>query len=292
MNYSAETFEFDSTPPRESNSINNGELVRCLVLDFGHPTSYLKALAEENKTAKGQADSLGFDYEEKKPSFKDGGIMAKVAVVYRIDNKQPVFGTAKTPVQPSYSCYSQITMLPPSVIYEKGWSSFTKGLMNVKKDGSFVIGGILPSAFPAIDWNTKQPDPAKEKERKSKWQEILEAYQEMTEEQAHLWLLRRLAQRFLFVSETSEHHSLLKPTTGLVFEARVRKKDGSFMFDFERFQWDKETKQYVIYGNPFAYIDQESIEIATNIIAEREVQALQREHAKAQKEEEYDDIPF
>lgn len=294
MNY--ETFDFDSAPPtREYNTIADGELVRCLVLDFGYPTAYLKTLAEENKAAKEQAENLGLDFEEKKPSFKEGGVMAKVAIIYRFDKKEAVFGTGKTPVQPDYSCYTQISMMPPTVIYKKMWSSFTKGLMNVKKDGTFWISSILPNTFEAKNWETGALDPAKEEARQKEWDNIIRSYNELTEEEAHLWLLRKLSARFLFAVERPEGYGIIKPTTGLVFEAKVRRKDKSYLFDLQRFEWDKDVKQYTVYGNPFAYIDEESVKLATQIIAEREIKALQREQAKAEtqaKEAVEDEVPF
>lgn len=294
-----ETFEFDAqaTTGGTNDGIANGEIVKCIILDFGYPSSYLASLKEENEKAKKDAEDMGLDFEEKKPSFKDGGIMAKVAVLERLDTHEKVFriGDNDEYVEPSYTCYTQISMVPPHVVFTKKWSSFGKGLINLKADGSLYIGNIIPSAFEAQDFATKVVIEDKEQERLASWKSLIDSYTQMTELQAHQWLLKALAQRFLLSHKGEKGFALLKPQTGVVFQARVRRKEGSRLFDLERFQWNGDRKQYDIFGSTSAYIDEESVDIASQIIGVRESNRLKRETAKAVKQEKekvLDEVPF
>ena len=300
MDNNFETFDFDFAggSTAEHDGITNGELVKCLLLDSGYPSAYLKALEKENKAAKQSAEDLGLDFEEKKPSFKDGGIMMKVAITERLDNQEKVFilDDKDEFVEPTYACYTQISMLPPSVIYDKGWSSFTKGLLNIKQDGSLFIGSITPSAFPAQNWETKEPDVEKEAERKQAWEKLIAMYNSFTEEQALQWLLKALSQRFLLsYRNNKDQFALLKPQIGVVFEAQVRRKEGSRLFDLQRFEWNKEKRQWDVFGKTGAFVDDESVDIATQLIGIREVNRIKREQEKAikkVKEKVLDEVPF
>lgn len=297
-NFETFDFEFDGGSPTEHNGIANGELVKCLLLDSGYPSAYLKALEEENKAAKQTAEDLGLDFEEKKPSFKDGGIMIKVAITERLGNQEKVFilNDKDEFVEPKYACYTQISMLPPTVIYKKQWSSFTKGLLNVKADGSLYIGNITPSAYLAQDFETKVLDEAKEAERQEAWDKLIAMYNSFTEEQALAWLLKSLAQRFLLSYRNSKgQFALLKPQIGVVFEAQVRRKEGSRLFDLQRFEWNKEKRQWDVFGKVEAFVDDESVDIATQIVGIREVNRIKREQEKAikkVKEKVLDEVPF
>lgn len=291
-------FDFDGGSTAKHGGIANGELVKCILLDFGYPSAYLKTLEEENKAAKQNADDLGLDFEEKKPSFKDGGIMAKVAITERLDSHEKVFilNDKDEFVEPSYACYTQISMLPPTVIYKNGWSSFTKGLLNVKQDGSLYIGNITPSAYIAQDFETKVLDVAKEEERQKNWDSLIQMYTALPEDKALSWLLKSLASRFLLSHRgTNGQFALLKPQTGVVFEARVRRKENSRLFDLERFQWNKDKRQWDVFGKTEAFVDDESVDIATQIIGVREVSRLKRETEKVvkkEKEKVLDEVPF
>ncbi len=297
-NFETFDFDFDGGSSVKHDGIANGELVKCIILDFGFPSAYLKALEEENKAAKQNADDLGLDFEEKKPCYKDGGIMAKVAIIERLDTQEKVFilNDKDEFVEPAYACYTQISMLPPSVIYKNQWSSFTKGLLNVKQDGSLYIGNITPSAYLAQDFETKVLDVAKEEERQKAWDALLKMYKELPEDKAAAWLLRSLASRFLLSHRgTNGQFALLKPQTGVVFEARVRRKDNSRLFDLERFQWNKDKRQWDVFGKTEAYVDDESVDIATQIIGVREVNRIKRETEKVTKKEKekvLDEVPF
>lgn len=298
-------FEFDAgSEPAPKDQINNGELVRCIILDVGHTAAHIKDVEEYNKNAQEQAENLGIEPELRSLSFKEGGVCAKVAVITKLDTGQQVFSMKEDAsgavyTEPSYTCYTQITMPSPLTIYEKGWGSFSKGLMNINHEGRIYINNFIPSAFPVQNWDTKEIIVDKDEERKEMVKSLLDRYKEFSEEQALSWLLKAMAQRFLLASKKETDnglvYSIARPRTGLVFQARVRRKPDSRMFDLERFQWDKDKKEYDIFGDPIAYCDDESVEIAMGIIATREVSKLKREQSKAARDAQIkqdEEVPF
>lgn len=298
--YYEEDFSFD--PPKGNSNgdeLKNGELVRCVLLDSFYPYSYQKELDALNKAEKEKADNLGLEYEPAKPSFKDGGISFNVAVTHRLDNNNPTIdykAIANEVTLPSYHCFTGISAITPKMVFDKGWGSFTKGVLDVKGNGSLYIGKITPDAYPAKNWDTGLPDAEKETARLSSWTDLLKMYSQFTEEEAKNYLLKSLSQRYIFVRKQEDKgFSLIRPRTGVVFEGRVRKKEGTNFFDIERFQWNKDLRQNDIFGSPYAYIDDDSVALAEAIIVQREQDRIareQKEQIKKQKEAALDEVPF
>jgi hypothetical protein len=295
-------FDFDSssvpTANGERDSIANGELLRCIITSFSMPAAYLKDIEEKNTEIEREANITGIDPVLLTPTFKEGGIVAKVAVLFRQTKKD--YGVqwnslTNEVTEPNFVCYTQISMMPPPTIYAKSWSSFTKGLVNMRQDGNPYIGAILPSAWKAEDFTTKVLDPVKEKARLAEVQKVLAEYEALSEIGAERYLRQKLAQRFLLVNNANGKFTLFNPKIGLQFDAQARRKEGANLFDLQRFQWNSDKRQYDIYGNLFASIDDESVQMATDIALHREVKAADKAaervaSVKAVQEEE--EVPF
>lgn len=281
--------------------LENEQLVRCIMLDFGYTSQNVKNIQILNDEAERQAAELGIDAVRHESTFKEGGVMGKVAILQKQVNGGWVdtFGIDKKDglIEPSYATYTQITMLSLPLIYSNRWSLFTKGLNYIDKDGKPRIKGFLPATFPAKDWTTGIVDEDKEATRVQEWQDQLKIYSNLSEEQAHNYLLKHLAQRFILVEKKDDAPGrLMRPRTGVLFEARIRRKDGSRLFDLERFTWNKAKEQYDVYGTLYATIDDESVDMAQKIILLRDGNKAKRSIDKAaniKKFKEYaDEVPF
>lgn len=289
---------FEREAPEYSGSgLKDGDTVRCIVLDRGLSSKGLKDLDAKNEAEAELAKKQGIDPDLIAPTSKNCGIEFNVAITHILgDEPQSLWTSADGRVcEPRFNASTKISMLPPPTIHEGGWNKYTKGFLYFKKGGAIKIGALLPSAFPAKNWDTGEVDAEKEASRLLEWKTALAAYEEAPEDFAERVLRERLAALYVLIDKDTK--KLRGARTGLVFEAKVKRKEGSKYFDLERFKWNKETNEWDIFGSLYSYIDDESKEFASEIIKVRDEGRKQRAEAKQQasaKEvvEVEDEMPF
>lgn len=124
----------------------------------------------------------------------------------------------------------------------------------------------------------------KENDRLAKWTKIANLWSELNEDKAYDELLQGLSRRMLLLTKTDKKATYVAPKPGMLFSAKVNKREGSKYFDLVFFEYDKATKKYNFFADlekdcSFAF-DEETIELAESI---KRANDLAREAYKAKQ---------
>lgn len=289
-----EYFGYSGERTSEYNSFNEGELVKCILLDYGYPTSYLKKLNEENEAIKEESKATDMYIPPKKPSYKEGGLEWKYAIIGRDKNtkivNQKVFIETENGLEvPKISCYGQLLCPVPRMIHEKNLFSFVKGGGNkVYSNGGCDLIYLLPEATGHNDWS----DLAKT-ELEEEWNIIYEKWDALTEEECKTMLNNMFARRMLLCRVGNENkYEYLHPETGMIFQGMIKfytKYHSLVVID----KWDKVKKKFDMYSTfDVKDVTENSLALAKELIQLREENKLKREKEKElSKELEADDEP-
>lgn len=280
--------------------LQNGEIVIGLIVEKTLPRKYLNTYFKEVNEAKKNATLMGTEYVPKHANYKDGGIELTALIMFRSrENRTPdeitieMKRNAKQEIEgivlPDYPCWTKIFQQTPIQIYNSGFDSQQKGgSEKVDKNGNPFINKLLPSAQEATKWVNNKPvklsdiDPDKEPElfdslnieerfRQEEWGKVLNGYKAMSEEQAAKALHEHLARRLLLVKDIDgKKIEYAMPAVGMLFQAKVKRKEGSKYFELIAFDWNKDETMWNIYSNL-------GVEVSTDLaaLAPRLKQAIQ-----------------
>lgn len=288
-------FDYDAYVPStgggEQNPLKQGEKVSVLILGTEFPTAHRKAVEEKNKSIIAENESLGIDAPLTELSFKEGGMSLSCAILSR----EGVDVWGDNVVKPTtFRPFISIQSLPPAQTLEKKWSAHCKGLKNIAPDGGLNIGYILPNPFPAKNWDTGVIDEGKEALRVSAWSDVVDWYNNASEELCQEWHYKKLAQRLLLLDAEAE--KLVKPQTGLVFEATISRKEGSQFFDIQRFSWNNDLRKWNVHGELYLLNSISNLmeEKAAQIAFIKTQEMLQRSNRSQQPQTQVaeDEVPF
>lgn len=245
-----------------ANDLQHGELVKVLLLEEVMPPMYLKELQEENAAAKKKAEEEMAEYKEKSPSWKDGGIAWRFAVVQRnrlSGRPEELTFTRDLNDQieliPGVNIFGMEFQRPPHRL--EGRMQKKGGSVKPMADGKPKAKDYFPKTFPARDWNegvTANNIPAgqeekfkrliaEEEQRKKAWAELIDRYNntdpETCKEQLEIVMGRTL---FLcHFNEKTGEYEYFKPQKGMRFQAMVdRGKDGERKyFNLKLYDWSQ-----------------------------------------------------
>ena len=290
----SEFFGYSGEKVSEYQAFNEGELVKCILLDCGLPMSYLKKLNEENEAIKEESKATDMYIPPKKASYKEGGLEWKYAVIARDKNtkivNQKVFIETENGLEvPKISCYGQLLCPTPRMIHEKNLFSFVKGGgSKVYSNGGCDLIYMLPESSGKADWS----DAAKD-ELEEEWKVIYEKWDALTEEEAKTMLSNMFARRMLLCRPNNENkYEYLAPETGMIFQAMIKyytKYHSLVVID----RWDKTKKRFDMYSTfDVRDVSENSLSLAKELIQLREENKIKREKEKElAKEIEADDEP-
>lgn len=263
--YSPETTGSSTFNKIGENDLQDGELVDSIILEVTYPSTFKKSLQEKDLT------------------FKDHGMQINFAVMLRNRNEN-VDGALKLPyekcfvkddtgtrlIEPKFVVYGQVTQWTPPLIYTKyPYGSKGGGTLAVKqKTGKVtpVVTDLLPSGYAVKDWDSgvrADAVPAgfemkyagiieKEKIRLSKWKEILDSWDKMTEEQCKEALLTALSQRLLLCSMIVDDgvpaFVYTPPTPGLLFRSKIKREKDPKYFGVNTIEWNKTMETFDVFS--------------------------------------------
>ena len=290
------------------NALKDGEIVDVMILGWRFQPAYLKAIADENKIAKEQAEGLGDDFKAKQPTVKEGGMTFDYAIIKRDRKggtpKEYIFGTDITALtEPTYVCYGQFDVDTPNQIQKKGFNFQQKvGGHGLNREGNLWITYHFPNATD-VQYVQGKPVPfneipdfidnytefvEKEQKRQSEWKMIEEKYAEWTEEQVIEKLKDNTARRFLMchIVDGQKKVVYILPEKGVMFRCKisVNSKGYTSLLAFKTNQKPKPTEFYSAF-NTFSP-SQEDIEYANAIIKLKADNKKAREEAKKNKAEQ------
>lgn len=196
--------------------IQDGEIIEIMLLDY--TLAGTKRFQEQESKRAEECKVVGIDFEPIDPTFKELGICWKYAVITRIkfdDNeKEKVFKSeAGKLIEPNYFCYGQINEYPPKLLFKNNWNYQRYGGSSEVNPKTLapVITAILPNAFTEMDWKNKVRADAipkgqegnfgklikDESIRKSKWNQIIDYFDNISEDEGFKVLNKALGMRFL-----------------------------------------------------------------------------------------------
>lgn len=265
-------FEFADTTSKSSsineNELQNGEIVDVMLLEHTYPSNYVTALNERNTKEKLEAEELGVSFVPNKPSYKDGGISWKYAVIRRartgIEPDELVFKPSDTGfIEPEYVCYGQLShLMPLDQLRATSKNGTLYGDLQREGGTETAIGG-LPAIKPMFDSVKPSRDDSdktvpveqrmtadrvpkgqeeryasilqKESIRKQWWNNILKWWKGLTEEQAFKALNSWVSHRLLLCKKVDTLFEYLEPEAGMIFRAQINRLDGSKYFNINTF---------------------------------------------------------
>lgn len=264
------------TPKKTNpNVFKNGEIVDCMLIERSFPPAYVKALEEKNRLIKEECEAMGDTPKFKQPSYKEGGVCWKIAVIRRRIT-QYADGTYdgeivwKTEdgvlVSPNYPVTVNFIQMTP--VQHKDFKSKTGTLlgdMHKRGGGDKIYKGkpsvadLFPSVNPCKDFKEgvsadkiapgledKFKDLLKqETERKQQWAELVTEYMSEDEESALEYLEDLIARRLLICESDGDTVNYLKLVPGIKFRALIDNYNDGYYFSIKGIgDWDKSAKQF------------------------------------------------
>lgn len=266
------------------NSAYNNEsfLAQLMIIDVGFPKNYLAGLTVQNNEKQRLQQTAGIPYIEKKPSIKEGGIEATIAVIKNQNGQEEWFKEIDGEiVNFEKSKILRVTHHPYPFIYAR-----SQELLNQKKRFGFNFQkngagdtAVDPRAEfpePTIIKTHPNPNPAQEKnedknfkdlisyaelteaqrsdeiykgiveaetERQNEWATILSAYSQLSEEDASTEMVEVFSRR-LSLCNFDRAANRFKFFPMIPGLTFTAQVKG---FEITPFAWDKDTRKYVHY---------------------------------------------
>lgn len=290
----------------EKAPLADGELIRCMCLEYQLPKKYTDDIAKKNSALQKEAEENGWTPEVLIPNAKDGGLQLNIAIVLRsspASDVNPCEYVFHDDIQPEFRAFQSIISYPPRHVRDNSYL-----FDNCKGGGNDKIGfgpkiiDFLPNPFPAKDFKTginfadikgkeeMYPDLVKaESERIAEWNEVIAMYDNFTEEEALNWHKSMIARRLLICRENNDGtFTYWNPSIGQTFQLAVSRNDKGFL-KFVPFAWSKSVKKFV-YTSKFdtEKASEEDIAFAENLLELRE---KWRNPHKEELEKEQANIP-
>jgi hypothetical protein len=263
---------------QNTNWLQEGEVVKIMLLERVPIQRYKKDLDERNAKNKEKADSLGIDFKEEPYSWKENGIAWDFAVIFRSKDGMtpdiPVLNIDDPMCDPQMKFTGRIEMPSlPKLLQHPNSTVVKGGVDKIRKDNYPLIEYLLPAVFPAKDWTTgvtadnippedihKYADLIdKEQKRKEEWDNYLHMYKNLSEEEALAVLERHLSQVYLLCGYEEDQPGLkyYKPQKGMVFNAKLGIENGKFL---KPIVYELRNKQYNFWWKPVKAVS-ESMEL-------------------------------
>ena len=259
----------------DPNAFNDGELVKCIIIAEQMPSSYMKEISEKNAERRKEAELSGLPFDVLKPSYRTGGIALRICILERsktagnwerthgIDDE----GKLK---EPSYNIYTTFEQLAPPYALEKRRDQRKGGSYELNnKIGMPKIVDYLPNVYPErgnekdvafADQMQADKIPAgmeerykdliqKEKARVKAWQQVLNFWATLSENECKSLLLDNIAKRLLLGRIEGKQFVYEVPAVGTMFTAKIKKADDSPYFNLIAYEWNGSAKRYDYYCN-------------------------------------------
>lgn len=291
-----------------SGGLQHGGLAQCIILSVGPSSAGLEHWKQMQEYELNKAAALGMQPVDVPYSPKNYGLAVEYAVV-SVGEEKIITGFGEAIKLPSYPHTGKINQLPLTQVFSRSlelWNAGKEFGYNFQKQGG---GDTISSGKPNIvnlhpnpniekDWDSgvsaktvpegqeaKYADLlTKENDRLAKWTKIANLWSELNEDKAYDELLQGLSRRMLLLTKTDKKATYVAPKPGMLFSAKVSKREGSKYFDLVFFEYDKVTKKYNFFADlekdcSFAF-DEETIELAESI---KRANDLAREAYKAKQ---------
>jgi hypothetical protein len=280
-------FGFDKTG--YYSGIQDGELVKCILLERKYPGHYLKHINEREKAEKETAEALGIDPLPIVMSHKEGGISWDFAILERFNEdigdyeSTLLFDDKGEPILPDMNIFGSYIQHTPERILNNnlGYMNIIRGGLDKFYNGStnVIIGQHFPNTLPEKDWSTGMTADRitdenleefrelfhRETGRQAHWNSIMSKWDKLSEEKAIEKLEDMIASRLLlYVVDSKGRIAYVKPQPGMIFNAKVSKK-GKYI-DLIGFEWDREAGKYQYYSFGVDSIQIEDQELAKKLI--------------------------
>ena len=276
-----------------SGGLKHGGLAQCIILSVGPSSAGLEHWKQMQEHELNKAAALGMQPVDVPYSAKNYGLAVEYAVV-SVDDEKVITGFGEAIKMPNYPHTGKINQLPLTQVFSRSlelWNSGKEFGYNFQKQGG---GDTITSGKPNIvnlhpnpniekDWDSgvsaktipegqeaKFQDLAtKEQDRITKWNKIANLWADLTEEDAYDQLLQGLSRRMLLLTKTDKKASYVAPKPGMMFQAKINKRESSKYFDLVFFEYDRATKKYNFFADlekdcSFAF-DEETIALAEQI---------------------------
>jgi hypothetical protein len=283
----------------EVGGIEEAEPIKIMFLERTYPSKYMAELNERNMKNAEECTLLGIDFVPKAPSFKEGGVAWKYAVVQRQGSGEGINEKILVPNdhgmldEPKYTYTGVIQQLPPNLIYEKRWDLGMGGNQQgtLYKNTQFPAPArFLPPVWPPYDFHNKRkyediPDSdtsidaqecrQREKSRKEAWNGVIGFFNSLQELDALKILEMSIAYRYLIGNVENGSYKYIRPAKGLTMELRRGPVKNKYM-DIEPYLYNKDTKLYEFFVDNVKAPDDTAVYIADMIVATREANIQKR----------------
>jgi hypothetical protein len=257
-------------------AIENNDIVELMILGISMPQGYINKLNKENVEIEKSFQQTGIPQEKMVATWAEGGMSMQVAVL-RKWNEEDTEEDFIDRLDVSKFLYHSIIMQTPTQYYERGFNikserrggHITTRNDNGSWDGAFrqdsvtkellpEIQEIYPSPSLEVWWMNGQKYKTvdeitateaedneakkvlnKEKKRLKGWDKLRSYWKNITEEHSRNFLALGLSSRFLLYNEkdvTPKEYFL--PTPGMIFTAKVQRKENSKYVNFISHEWD------------------------------------------------------
>ena len=297
-------YGYKEEPQKEIGGIEEFEDIKVMLLERAFPSKYIQGINKENEEQANEATLLGIEYEAKKPSFKQGGVVWKYCVIQRAGKSSTINEKVLIPNdngmfdEPSYVYCGQIQQLPPMQIFETKWDQGLGGDPHgaiQQGTRSPVISRFLPPTFQPYDFQNKrkftdipiEEDSAiaielrqKEQVRRNNWNSVIEGYNKFNELDALKVLEMSLAYRYCLGNISEDGiFKYIRPHKGMTFNIR-RGPINSKYLDIQPFVYDKDIKKYIHFVSEVTAATPDTEYVADLIIATRAAAVAKRSQNK------------
>lgn len=283
-------YGYEAPPTGEIGGIEEFEPIKIMFLERSYPSKYLNELNEKNTKAAEECTLLGIDFVPKAPSFKEGGVMWKYAVVERRGTGEGLNEKTLLPTdeglleEPKYTYSGVIQQIPPAIMYEKKWDLGEGG----NPAGTLYKQTIypapqrfLPPVWPPYDFTNRRkyqdiPDDdrsaevmalrAQEQKRKSDWNAVITYFNSLDELEALKVLEMSISYRFLMGFADNGGFKYVRPAKGLTMNLRRGKIDSRYL-NLDAYIYNKDKKAYDFFVSDVTPPDEISEYVADMIIA-------------------------
>ena len=292
-----------------SGGLQGGGIAQCIILSVGPSAPGMEHWKQMQEHELKKAAALGMQPVDVPYNAKNYGLAVEYAVV-SVGDEKIITGYGDQIKLPNYPHTGKINQLALTQVFARSlelWNNGKEFGYNFQKQGggdtlnsakSPNIVNLHPNPNIEKDWDSgvsaktvpvgqeeKYSDLLnKEAERLNKWNKVCEQWQDLSEQDAEDQLLQGLSRRMLLYTKTDKRIFYVAPKPGMMFQAKISKREGSKYFDLVFFEYDKVNKKYNFLVDlekdcSFAF-DEETIELAEQI---KKANDIAREAYKARQ---------
>lgn len=286
---------------RENNNnyespLKNDTLGKFIITEIVFPYTYLSQVKEINKERRTEAEYLEEDYTELIPTFKEGGLAIRCALISYKDgdiwNKtvsQDDMG--KYVLNNSFNIFTEVDMLPIDKILNVTTSNGAKfgdvyrlgGDDTFNADGTPKTYNMFPSVKTSrelIELRSRNKTLTDEERNKIKeeyigrmqvWERLVKSWKELTDDEVETFLKNRLSKRLMLWDPDTQGKKVkyVPVQPGIIFQGKIRKQENSNYFRIVVLEWSKAGNKWTVnnYGDKITKPNNDTLQMAKDLNA-------------------------